>query len=192
MKVGTGPIINLQLPMKPKAKYKLGHKAEQAVKRLMPAPAGGSNTEKVVEHVYMNATKVYKPKPKRKPKSQHTCHQRAKLDELARKGQWQKYAELACTLLEQQAASDIAAPTPREQRPYFKDLPPSSHQQAADHSAVKRLTLAGVDQVVDTTTAIVKRQRSMAISKGRAAAKAKRAKQAELDAIQSQPSIWNR
>lgn len=175
---------------KAKSKYQFGHKAEKAVKRLMPAPAGGSNTAKVVNHVYMHATKVYKPKPKRKPKAKHTCHQRAKLDALARKGQWKKYAELACQLLEQQAASDIAPSTPqKEARPYFKTLPPSSHQQ--DSEAVKRLTLAGVDQVVDTTAAIIKKQRSMAISKGRAAAKAKRAKQAELDAIQEQPSIWN-
>ena len=178
--------------MKAKAKYQLGHRAEQAVKRLMPAPAGGSNTEKVVEHVYMHATKVYKPKPKRKPKSQHTCHQRAKLEALARKGQWRKYADLACQLLEQQAASDIAPAPPKEQRPYFKTLPPSSHQQAGDgEDAVKRLTLAGVDQVVDTTAAITRQQRAFAISKGRAAAKAKRAKQAELDAIQSQPSAWS-
>jgi len=178
--------------MKAKAKYKLGHKAEQAVKRLMPPPAGGSNTDRVVDHVYMNATKVYKPKPKRKPKAKHTCHQRAKLDELARKGQWRKYADLACQLLEQQAHSDIAPATQREERPYFKDLPPSSHQQAANEAVVKRLTLAGIDQVVDTTTAIIKKQRSMAISKGRAAAKQRREEQAALDAVQSQPSIWNR
>ena len=175
--------------MKAKAKYKLGHKAEQAVKRLMPAPAGGSNTERVVEHVYMKPTKPYRPKPPKKKRSQQSYAIRQKAEKLAAAGKWKAYSDIIAANPQIFLTPESCAPKP-EPRPYFKDLPPSSHK--ADSEAVKRLTLAGVDQVIDTTTAIIKKQRSMAIHKGRAAAKAKRAKQAELDAIQSEPSIWNR